>query len=141
MPTKTSFRLVPRRSLDRQTSWACLLSNLFVPGSGTLLAGRAIGYAQLGLTFFSLLFTTVFGIQFIAWFFMNQERLRSAVDPAATLADTWMAVRWAVAGIGLFGVAWLWALASSVMILHQARTTAAAPPALARPDGSHGTAN
>jgi hypothetical protein len=128
MPTKISFRLVPRRALDRQTAWACFFSNLFVPGSGTLLAGRAIGYAQLAVMLLSLLLTTVFGVHFIIWSFENWQKLQAQFDPVQYLTDVWLAVRWALAGIGLFGLGWLWGLGSSVVILCQARQPPSIPP-------------
>ena len=47
---KISLALGPRRILDRSTAWACVLANQgALPGSGTLTAGRRIGYAQAAL--------------------------------------------------------------------------------------------
>ena len=66
---KISLALGPRQPLSRQTAWGYLTSNLALPGSGSLLAGRISGYAQLALGLGGLLMTVVFGLRFMLWYF------------------------------------------------------------------------
>jgi len=124
-----TFSAKPRRPLDYATAWGCLTSNLAIPGSGTLAAGRRSGYVQglLAITGFAL--TTVFGARFMGWYFANFARLQEEwVDPFAAAGEVWMAVRWAVLGMALFALGWLWALGSSLCILREARRAGSGPP-------------
>jgi hypothetical protein len=43
-------------------------------------------------------------------------RVRSWADPLDTLLELWLAVRWALAGMGLFVASILWALTTSLSI-------------------------
>ena len=132
------FLASPRRPLDRATAWGCLTSNLAMPGSGTLVAGRRSGYVQGLLALAGVGLTTVFGLRFIAWYFAHFARLQEDwVDPIAAAGAIWIAVRWAVLGMALFAVAWLWALASSLSFLHEARRAGPGPrPRTPPPAGS-----
>src|SRR4051812_17590408 len=103
MPMKISLALGPRKPLSRQTAWGCLTANLALPGSGSLLAGRVIGYPQLALGGLGMLLTLVFGVRFLIWQITNWSRLHDpSGDPLGALVETWQSVRWAVLGIGLF---------------------------------------
>jgi hypothetical protein len=67
------------------------------------------------------------------WVFQNWSVLYGPdADPIQTLTDIVRAVRWAVLGMALFGVSWLWALASNAAILRSARQASAGekPPVL-----------
>ena len=73
--------------------------------------------------------TTVFGLRFIAWYIANRARLQQeGTDPLAVMGELWMAVRWALFGMALFAAAWLWALASSLCALREARRAEASRP-------------
>ena len=66
--------------------------------------------------------TLAFGLRFFVWFAANRLRLQNpGADPATALLDMWLAVRWALLGIALFALGWLWALATSLAILSTAK--------------------
>lgn len=121
MPMKISLALGPRRPLDRQTAWGCLTSNLTVPGLGSLIAGRAIGYVQLVIGLVGFVLSCCFGIRFIVWYFTHKTQLEGLDDISAEFHEIWLNLRLALLGVGLVGFAWLWALASSLTIVHEAR--------------------
>jgi len=119
--------------LSVQTARGCVATNLTLPGFGSLLAKRAVGYPQAGLTIVGFGLTMVFGVRFGIWFFQNASTLYgSQADPIETLSSVWLAVRWPLLGIGLFAVSWLWSLATNASILRSARSAAPAakPPIL-----------
>jgi hypothetical protein len=127
------FSLSPRGPLDRATAWGCLTSNLAIPGTGTLVAGRRSGYVQGLLALAGTGLTLVFGLRFIGWYVANYARLQQeGMDPFAVVGEIWMAVRWALLGLALFAVAWLWALGSSLLIMREARRTDPGPRPLAK---------
>jgi hypothetical protein len=130
---KLSLALGPRRELSRQTAWGCFTSNVAVPGIGSLAAGRRSGYAQVILGMIGLALTVLFGARAMYWFLTNWSRLHDpAGDPAALLSEMWQHLRIPLLGIAFFAFDWLWALATSLEILRQARTseTARKPPRL-----------
>jgi hypothetical protein len=133
MPMKISLALGPNRPLSPETAWGCLSTNLALPGFGSLVAGRASGYAQAALAVSGLLLTLVFGVRFILWYFANWSRLQDAqTDPILAFVETLLAVRWSLLGMGLFGFGWLWALVTSLDIVRAAKNSAPAnvPPKL-----------
>jgi hypothetical protein len=122
-----------RRPLDRATAWGCLTSNLAIPGSGTIVAGRRTGYVQGALALAGMGLTTVYGVRFMTWYFANYARLQqNGTDPFMVMGELWLAVRWALLGMALFAIAWLWALGSSLAALIEARRAEAPrkPPIL-----------
>lgn len=122
MPTKISLALGPRQPLSRQVAWGCFTTNLTLPGFGTLLAGRVTGYLQILLSLAGFAATAVFGIRFFIWYFANHAHLQQIQDePDVYFHEIWMPLRWALLGIAMFAVAWLWALGSSLGILSAAR--------------------
>ena len=136
---KISLTLGPRQPLSRQVAWGCFTANLTVPGSGSLLAGRITGYPQIFLCFAGFVITLIFGVRFILWYFANASHLQQVQDdPAEFFHQLWMPLRWPVLGMGLFALAWIWALMSSLGIVAQAREAEvrnpkAAPPKLSVP--------
>ncbi len=121
-------------TLDRQKAWACLTTNLALPGFGSLLARRWVGYLQAPLCGLGLVLTLAFGSRFVVWYFTHRAQLNDPQgDPLAVLSELWLNVRWALLGIGVFGFDWLWALGTSLLVLSQARRREAArrdaPPA------------
>lgn len=120
-------------SPTRANAWACLTTNLVMPGAGSIMGGRKIGFAQLVFTLAGLALTAVFGLRFIVWSLQNWSRLQDPdADPVETLLRLWLAVRWALLGIGLFAVSVLWAFTTSLSILRRSRKPGAAdlPPKL-----------
>jgi hypothetical protein len=97
------------------------------------MAGRVSGYAQAVLGIGGLIFTVLFGLRFISWYLANWSHFRDPqADPVALLGDLWVGVRWALLGIGIFVLGWLWALATSLQILRSAKQAEQAnvPPRL-----------
>jgi hypothetical protein len=129
---KISLALGPRQPLSRQTAWGFLTTNLALPGFGSLAAGRKSGYFQATLTIVGMAFTMIFGIRFIIWSLSNWSRLHDpASDQFAALGEMWQGVRWALLGIGIFAIGWVWALATSLAILSSAtRGQPSVPPRL-----------
>ncbi len=130
---KISLALGARQPLSRQTAWGCLTTNVALPGFGSLLAGRPSGYPQAALALGGMALTVCFGLRFLLWYSQNAAHIRSPeADPAEVLLSMWVEVRWAVLGIALFAIGWLWALATSRAILRAAREaeTQRVPPRL-----------
>ncbi len=132
---KFSLRLGDGRNLSRGVAWACCTANLVFPGSGSLLAGRWIGYPQVTLTLSGLTLTTWHGVRFFVWAWQHWSLLTNGDDPAGALLGLWLAARWALLGMAVFGVAWLWALLTSWSVMNRARRDEAAnqqPPVIGR---------
>lgn len=86
--------------LDRSKAKACMAANTFVlPGLGSILAGRKVGYPQavLGVVGFSL--SSLWLIGFVLNF------LRTG-DPYEALFDQ---LPLAVGSVAMFAIAWTWA--------------------------------
>jgi hypothetical protein len=131
MPMKISLALGERRPLSRQTAWGCLTSNIALPGSGSLMAGRKSGYAQVLLGIGGMVATVICGIRFLLWMLANWSRMHDpATDQIAVMSEMWLVLRWALLGMAIFGLGWLWALVSSYDIVRSAKNDSAAPPRL-----------
>ena len=121
---KFSLRLGDARGITRDNAWACCSANLVLPGFGSLMGGRKIGYLQAVLGVAGFVLTTVFGIKFVIWGVQHWSELRNPEgDPIETLTALWRACRWALLGIALFGFTWIWALFTSWGIMRTARRT------------------
>jgi hypothetical protein len=101
-----------------------LVNQLAFPGMGTIMAGRRQpGYAQatLMLTGFFLV------IGFAVWFFWcSMQALTQLNWTEARFREAVWGYAWvAIGGLGLCGVAWVWALVSSVQILQGAKPDSA----------------
>jgi hypothetical protein len=128
---KISLALQPRRPLNRSEAWGCLTANLALPGAGSLVAGRRIGYVQMVLAEVGMLVSLAGGIRFFIWYAANSGRLSAEPpldDPFGNLILFWTHVRWALAGIAMVGCAILWALTTSMDILNHASRDAVPPP-------------
>ncbi len=104
-----------------------------MPGFGSLVAGRISGYGQVALALGGMALTLVFGARFIYWYVANWSRFHASdADPTAALGEMWQFLKWPVVGFGMFAVGWLWALATSLLIVGSARRaeSAAVPPRL-----------
>lgn len=102
-----------------------------MPGFGTLMAGRRVtGFLQAALGVLGLALTMVYGVRFLAWYVANWTDITGGDDPIATLSEVWLRVRWAMGGIGVFLLATLWALSSSLSILREAKANATPPPVM-----------
>ena len=68
--------------------------------------------------------TLVFGLRFILWYIAHWSQLNGTdADKFEALGGLWLAIRWVVLGMGLFVLGWLWALSTSLQIVHEAKNT------------------
>ena len=108
MRMRTFWARKPPRPYSRSVAWGCLVANLFVlPGLGSITAGRKVGYLQaaLALAGFGL---SCYWVFWVVSRWVNTETMPDELGPYFKLC---------LAGIGLFILAWCWALASSIQIL------------------------
>jgi hypothetical protein len=127
---KMSLALHPRRPLTRSEAKGCLAANLAMPGTGSLVAGRPSGYFQLALAALGFFVSLIGGVRCLLWCAANWTRITEPPldDPFANFLLIWQAIRWPLAGLGIFLFAMVWALFTSLQILHSARPGAQAPP-------------
>jgi hypothetical protein len=81
-----------------------------LPGAGTLMMGRKVGWAQAALALAGFGLTVVWLITLLAGWIRAQSLDLEGVD-----------LRLGLAGIAAFGMAWLWSLVSSLDALRRAR--------------------
>ena len=118
MPMKVSLALGDPRALSRQTAWGCLTTNLAMPGFGSLIAGRRVGYVQVTIYLISFIVTLILGTRFIYWALQNWAWLHGEQgDQIEALGAMWKHARWPLAAILGFVVSCLWALGTSLSIL------------------------
>ena len=117
---KGSLKLRPGRVLSRKEAWACFSANLALPGSGSLAAGRAVGYAQLAAAFASMVFTAVASIPMIQWALSGGLTQAPLDDPSQNFLNLWIHVRWPLASICFFAAVIFWATMTSRDILAKA---------------------
>jgi hypothetical protein len=114
--------------VNRTEAWACVMANLAFPGSGSLAAGKSVGYYQAALTIIGCVLSLATGIHLMQWMLVNWVKINDATgDPAETLTTIWREIRWPLAGLGIFGLALLWSCLTSWQIL-EAHPKNAAPP-------------
>ena len=75
---KTSSARATPEALTAQTAKGCVATNLALPGFGSLMARRAVGYPQAALTVVGFGLTAWFGVRFGIWYFQNSAALRDA---------------------------------------------------------------
>ncbi len=119
-------RKYPSASSDaerrRERAWGVVLANqLALPGFGTVMAGRRIGYAQLGLSIAGVICFTAFLIYAVPRLGdLLQQLFHPSEDPDVALEMLAQWLPWlgvALVGIVLWVFAWLWAFATSVRAL------------------------
>jgi len=135
MAGKLSSAWQVRQPLTRETAWICLSANLTLPGFGSIAAGRRVsGILQLGMSLIGIALTTVFGVKFILWALSNWDRIHQPQESLDLLTEVWLAVRWALLGMALFALSWIWGLAAGYYLVRKTSPQAAAgsiPPRLA----------
>jgi hypothetical protein len=119
------MKLIQRlRSREPQEPAICAATNLGMPGFGSLLAKRAVGWPQAVLTVAAFIMTTFFGLKFAIWFLQNRAYLFSdEADPVELLQSLWRNVRFALLGIGLFIFSWLWAMITNLSLWSAAKNS------------------
>ena len=115
--------------MTRQTAWGCFTANLALPGSGSLVAGRISGYPQFALAAIGMFLTSIYGVRFVSWYIANWSRITSPQgdDPFASMGEVWQMVRLPLAGIGIFGIGWIWGFLTGLSIVRQAKESPASP--------------
>ena len=105
-----------------------------MPGFGSIVGGRRVGYVQAVLYLVAFAITLVAGTRFIAWALSNREALYGHdADQLTAMIEMWRAARWPLIGIAGFIFTWLWSLSTSLSILQAAKRQAAisrVPPKL-----------
>jgi hypothetical protein len=93
---------------------------------------RVAGVIQGTLAVSGMALSMIFGLRFFAWYAANRLRLEDVAldDPVGALTEMWVAVRWAIIGIGLFGFAWIWGLLTSWRVLRAAKRAETAAKAV-----------
>src|SRR5262245_25650491 len=119
---KVSLKLGPGGPMTRDKAKVCFVTNLGFPGAGSLMGGKIVGYPQLLMTVCGLGISMICGGKFLTWFFANWSRLQNpSGDPLEILAEIWQAVKWPLAGLGLFALAWLWGFVTGWSLLVRAK--------------------
>jgi hypothetical protein len=97
---------------DRATAWACLLTNaLTLPGLGSIAGGRSAGYAQGGLALVGFGLSLYWLVKtLLAW--MAEGQLPVEINRTLLIG---------LGGIAIYAGAWLWALATSLALLREAK--------------------
>ena len=102
---------VPPKLLDRPTAWGCLLTNLMLPGLGTIVARRrATGIAQIVLSQTGFALTLVWGV----WLAVTWARLGYLPEELGPFYGC------GILGALLFFSVWIWSLVVSLDILRKA---------------------
>ncbi len=114
--------------LDVAKARACLLSNLLVlPGLGSVIASRAVGWAQITLAVLGFCASGTGAVWSLGWILKNREAMGEGI---VELSGLWLPLGVAVSGLALFAAAWLWGLFTGLNLLHEAKRSAATPPPL-----------
>ncbi len=112
MPMKSSSAPGGAKPIDRPTAWACTITNaVTLPGLGTVAGGRKIGYLQAALALLG------FGMSLLWMGGVIRDWMASGEFPEGV--GPWLLV--GLGGICIYGVAWFWALGSSLSLLQEAK--------------------
>jgi hypothetical protein len=120
---KISSARANHESSAQETARGCFTTNLVIPGLGSLVGGRKIGYLQLVLCYLGEGITLIFGVRLIYWTLAHWSTIYhpNTEDPLAALHEMWPQMRLPLLGILLFAIAWLWALLTSYQLLGEAK--------------------
>ena len=96
----------------RSQAWSCVLGNLVLPGVGTFIARRRVsGALQLLVSQIGFVLMVIWMISYVVEWVQTGE-MPIDLGPHIGLG---------LAGVALFLLAWIWALASSVDVLLSSR--------------------
>ena len=103
-----------------------MTANLAVPGLGSIISGRKVGFVQMIIYFSGFVLTFFYGGGFAFraltnWPAFHAEFYSPDTDIVAALSDLWHRIRWAFLGILLCAIGWLWALSTSRTMLAEAK--------------------
>ena len=103
---------IRNRPLDEPSAWSCLVANMvLLPGLGTVIAGKRVGYLQATLAVIGIALT----LSWAVWFVVTWMNAKSA---PVTLE--WHLIVGAI-GAAIFLGAWVWAFVSGWKVLSQMR--------------------
>jgi len=116
---KISLALGQSRPLSRSEAWGCFTANLALPGSGSLAAGRAVGYFQMAVYLVGFVISIIGWVGLFHWYLANPHLASQLTsdDPFAYLELLWRMGRLACLGIAMFVFALSWAIVTSLQIL------------------------
>jgi hypothetical protein len=98
--------------MDEARAWACLMTNLLVlPGLGSLLGGRRIGWIQAALALVGFALSAFWLLWFAA------ALLREGGFPL----DGGPYLPGGLTGVLLFAVSWIWGLLTGLSVLGETR--------------------
>ena len=97
---------------DQTAARNCLFTNLLVlPGLGSILAGRLVGWLQAPLALTGFVLTNVWVVLFaVAWF-------QTGEIPQNGGPHIWLGLL----GVTLFAVTWVWSLITGLSMLRKSR--------------------
>jgi len=109
---------------EHQTAQGWMATNLALPGLGSLIAGRKVGFIQLALCLVGFGLTLVCGLQMVSWSLAHWSEYHNPnadMDPFQPLRDLWVHARWPLLGIAMFSCAWVWSFVTSRSLLSQSK--------------------
>jgi ABC-type uncharacterized transport system permease subunit len=120
MPQPPPLKPTSAAAKNRSVAWGMVVANqLALPGLGTVMAGRKIGYVQLAFSIFGVLLTT----SFLIWCFPNLgDWFPPPEDDAVVMANFEKWQPWfLIAGSGIvsYFIGWCMALFSSQSIVRE----------------------
>ncbi len=108
----------PPRIISRKRALVCLGMNMLgLPGLGTIMAGRAIGYVQAAVMCLGFFLTVGFMMWYLGSSVSSFKRFMTTGVPEELHYQPWLWVLWL--GLALSSIAWIWSLISSLVILRQ----------------------
>jgi hypothetical protein len=104
MPMRTSSDDQPPSPAERSKAWSCLVTNLLVlPGLGSVMAGRKVGYLQMLLSLGGFVLTLVALVRIVLLWAQDFQ-----LPPEPGL------YRSAIIGLAVVLLAWCWSLLTSL---------------------------
>jgi hypothetical protein len=110
----------------REIAQGSLTANLAIPGLGSVVAGRKVGFVQMAVYFSGFGLTICFGLRFVVWALSHWSQFYAEfyspdADVITAMNDLWLRTRWALLGIALFVISWVWAFSTSRALLAAAK--------------------
>jgi hypothetical protein len=126
---KLNLALGQIRPLSRSEARGCLTANLALPGSGSLVAGRAVGYWQMTMYLVGFVLTLLGACRAFRWYQTNSASFGqpSGDNPLGSMLGFLRAADWAFVGMALCACGTLWAFVTSRDILRATREPSVPP--------------
>jgi len=116
---KISLTLGQPRPLTRAEAKGCFTANLALPGSGSLVAGRTVGYFQMAFYLAGFIISVVGAAGFFHWYLTHLNSMTPSTDddPFGSIVEFWQHLRWALLGIGLCVFSLSWAIVTGMQLM------------------------